>query len=585
MPDSAPVPPLAGGAVPGGDTRAFAAAQVRSRLAESAGRGPEIGLGLPGLGDPFATAEFIVVDLETTGLGAGDAITEIGAVRVAGGRIVDEFQEMVDPGRPIPPRITALTGITQSMVEGADPIGAVLPRFLAWSGLSSGAAPVLVAHNASFDTGFLRRAARAELLDWPHPRVVDTLALARLALPRPLVRDHRLGTLASRFGVEPTDAHRALADARTTWGVLAGLLELMADAGLASLDDLERLAEPVPRRRRSKAALAEGIPSLPGVYRFFDAAGAPLYVGSATNLSSRVRSYFTAAEKRRSIQRMVDLATSIRTTPTATVLEARVLELREIHDLRPLFNSASTHQDSQHWLLVRGSGVECAPLVAADDADRALGPFGTRAHAMAARDAVLRAFADPATPLTRAGLAPGSEAEAVEALRGATRIVADRLRDLMAGASDLQRFEDAALLRRELSAYLAGLDRRRRIVPLALARKAVWAIHRKGGGWEVHAASWGRHAGTVVTPPRTLPTPWIDALIAEEPLPRPDVLLGTTRWSETGILAQSLEWPDARLIHWDGELPRAESPFSPLADSRLLSLISEAEALDPRRTR
>lgn len=557
-----------------------------ARLAEEAERGPEIGLGLPGLGPSLAGARFVVVDLETTGLGAGAGITEIGAVRIEDGRIVDEFQSMVDPGRPIPPRITALTGITQSMVEGEDSIAEVLPRFLAWAGLEDAEPPVLVAHNASFDTGFLKRAARRESIAWPKARVVDTLALARLALPRPLVRDHRLATLASRFGVDPGDAHRALADARTTWGVLVGLLELMGTAGLDSLFDLSRLAAPVPRGRQEKSALAEGLPRSPGVYRFFDAAGAPLYVGSATDLSSRVRSYFTAAEKRRPIQRMVDLAERVAPSPTATVLEARVLELREIHALRPLFNQASTHQEAQHWIVGRGPGLECEPLVAADEAPFALGPFGTRAHALAARDAVTRAFSEADDPLGRAGALPGgAEAEVRDALSGRMRFVADRLRELMASAADLERFEDAARIRQELSAYLAGLERRRRIVPLALASRAMWAIHRKEGGWEIHSASWGRHAGSVVTPPRTSPLPWIEAMLAEPAPARPGVLLASTRWSETAVLAQSLDREDARLVHWDSEMPRGDSPFSPLGDARLLALIDKAEAGDPRRSR
>lgn len=585
MPDPAPVQSQSGGAVDSSDTRAFARAQVRTRIADPArerGSAP----GPPGSDAAIGEAVFLVVDLETTGLGAGAAITEIGAVRAARGRIVEEFQSMVNPGQPIPPRITSLTGITQSMVEAAEPIETVLPDFLEWSGLLGAEPPVLVAHNAPFDLGFLKRAARRCRTPWPKSGVVDTLALARLALPRPLVRDHRLATLASHFAVDPGGAHRALADARATWGVLKGLLGLVESAGVESIADLSACAAPVPSRRRSKAGLAKGLPASPGVYRFEDEAGAALYIGSATNLAGRVSSYFTAAEKRRSIGRMVELAAAVRTIETPTVLEARVLELREIHSRRPIFNRASTHQDSQHWLIAGGAGVDCVSALTPDQAAGALGPFGTRAHALLARDALLRALAAEDAPLARSRPLPGGvDGDLAAGLVGDSSILADRLCDLMSGACDAERFEDAALVRSELSAYLAGLDRRRRIVPLASARRAIWAIHRAEGGWELHASSWGSHLRSLITPPRTDPTPWVEELLAEEVAPRPGVLLAGTRWQETGVLAQSLDSPSSRLVHWDGELPRAESPFSPLRRTRLRELIAEAEALSPRVVR
>src|SRR5262245_44574154 len=99
------------------------------------------------LARPLAEVEFVVVDLETTGgsPGAG-GITEIGAVRVAGGRLIDKFATFVNPGQPIPPFVARLTGITDEMVADAPPIAEALPRFLEFAGSS-----VLVAHNAAFD--------------------------------------------------------------------------------------------------------------------------------------------------------------------------------------------------------------------------------------------------------------------------------------------------------------------------------------------------------------------------------------------------------------------------------------------------
>ena len=108
------------------------------------------------LGEPLREVTFVVVDLETTGGSAQtEAITEIGAVKVRGGEVLGEFATLVDPGRSIPPQITILTGITDSMVYDAPRIDAVLPSFLEFI-----RGCVLVAHNAPFDVGFLKARLR-----------------------------------------------------------------------------------------------------------------------------------------------------------------------------------------------------------------------------------------------------------------------------------------------------------------------------------------------------------------------------------------------------------------------------------------
>ena len=144
---------------PGESARPFARSVVSQALSRASS--VELQPSLDAVGTPATSGHWVVVDLETTWLGAGAEITEIGAVRVLGGAVVEEFSSLVKPSRPIPPFITSLTGITPAMVAHADPIASVLERFMAWSGLGTKERPVLVAHNASFDVGFLRRAARA----------------------------------------------------------------------------------------------------------------------------------------------------------------------------------------------------------------------------------------------------------------------------------------------------------------------------------------------------------------------------------------------------------------------------------------
>jgi DNA polymerase-3 subunit epsilon len=202
----------------------------------------------------------VVVDLETTGGSAHDsAITEIGAVKVRGGEILGEFGTLVDPGMPIPPFITVLTGITQQMLVAAPPIEQVLPAFLEFA---HGA--VLVAHNAPFDMGFLKAACTAQERAWPAPAVVDTADLARRLLTRDEVPNCKLSTLARFFRSGTDPCHRALADAKATVDVLHGLLERAGAFGVESLEELSSFARaPTPEQKR-KRHLADAVPAAPG---------------------------------------------------------------------------------------------------------------------------------------------------------------------------------------------------------------------------------------------------------------------------------------------------------------------------------
>src|SRR5690606_16014527 len=206
-------------------------------------------------------AEWIVVDLETTGLSADDcSILEIGAVRIAGLRIADRFQPLAAPGRPIPARLTALTGIDRTMVAGAPSLARAIRAFAAWAGAD--AAMPFVAHNAAFDERFVRRALAVHALpDWPGP-VVCTRKLARRLLPS--LRRYDLDSLSAHLGIANPARHRALGDAEAAARALLELVAIgCAERGLATLGDLLALqAEPARARRRkrrgSAAAAAPG---------------------------------------------------------------------------------------------------------------------------------------------------------------------------------------------------------------------------------------------------------------------------------------------------------------------------------------
>jgi len=187
----------------------------------------------------FDAIEFVIVDVETTGWSPEEAgITEIGAVRMSAGQIRAEFSTLVNPGRAIPPDIVDLTGISDAMVAPAPQAAEAVASFLDFA---QGA--VLTAHNAPFDVGFLAAAGASAGLNGRAGSVLDTVVLDTVvldtvALARRLlatgglaaddVPNCKLSTLAGYFGAQPGPQHRALADARATATVLAGLLRLFS---------------------------------------------------------------------------------------------------------------------------------------------------------------------------------------------------------------------------------------------------------------------------------------------------------------------------------------------------------------------
>jgi DNA polymerase-3 subunit alpha (Gram-positive type) len=162
----------------------------------------------------------IFFDLETTGLYAtNDKITEIGAVKIRDGSIVDTFSTFADPERPIPAKIVQLTGITDNMVKGAPSQSEAVRAFLDFCGDA-----VLVAHNAPFDTGFIRKACQDMGVEYNYTSV-DTVAIARKILPD--APNVKLDTLAKHFRLGKFNHHRAVDDAEMLTNIFLNLVRLL----------------------------------------------------------------------------------------------------------------------------------------------------------------------------------------------------------------------------------------------------------------------------------------------------------------------------------------------------------------------
>ena len=301
------------------------------------------------LGRHLSATTFVVIDLETTGGSPGlNAITEIGAQKVRGGEVIGEFQTLVNPGVPLPPFITVLTGITETMLIPAPKIDEVFPQLLEFLGSENES--VLVAHNAQFDIGFLKAAAQSLGYQWPKYQVLDTVRISRQVLTKDEVRNYKLETLSQFFKTETAPNHRALDDVRATVAVLHGLIERLGSFGIFTLEDLKEFSNRITKAQAAKKHLSMNIPSAPGVYIFKDAKGAALYVGTSKNLKARVRTYFTAGETRKRIREMIAITESIECIITPTALEAQIRELRLIHGASPRYNRRSRFPERIAWI-------------------------------------------------------------------------------------------------------------------------------------------------------------------------------------------------------------------------------------------
>ncbi|UQU63253.1 DEDD exonuclease domain-containing protein [Couchioplanes caeruleus] len=547
---------------------------------------------------------FVVLDLETTG-GApdGGGITEIGAVKVRGGEELGVFGTLVNPGERIPPFITVLTGITEAMLAPAPPIEVVLPSLLEFL---RGA--VLVAHNAPYDVGFLKAACARHGYQWPQVRVLDTAALARRALTRDEVPNRKLGTLAQFFRAAVQPTHRALDDAKATVDVLHGLIERLGSYKVHTLGDAVEFAKAVTPAQRRKRHLADDLPHAPGVYVFRAADDRPLYVGTSVDIATRVRSYFTASEKRARMSEMIAAATRVEAVECAHSLEAEVRELRLIAAHAPPYNRRSKYPERVVWLKLTTEAYPRLSVVRqlADDGAAYLGPFSSRRTAELAAAGVYDALpvrqcthklsprtVTPACALAELGRCPAPCEHKISAEEYAARAalpfrtathgdpepLVEALLARIEGLSERQRYEEAAVIRSRLIALLRATVRMQRLGALTRLGELVAARRNDAYGWEIVVVRHGRLAAAATSPPRLHPRPTLDLAraTAETVLPGPGPVPAASAEETERILAW-LERPDTRLVETSGDWV---SPARGAA--RFTRLLTRAEAAASRR--
>ncbi|WP_281862824.1 PolC-type DNA polymerase III [Planomicrobium okeanokoites] len=188
---------------------------------------------------------FVVFDLETTGLSAVyDTIIELAAVKIKGGQIIDKFESFANPHHPLSDTTIDLTGITDDMVKDAPEVEEVIRNYHEWAGDH-----IMVAHNASFDMGFLYVAYKKYGIDKKHA-TIDTLELARMLHPE--LKNHRLNTLAKKFGIELTQHHRAIYDTEATSYLLTHLLKEAHQKGILYHDELNNYVGAGDAYKRSR---------------------------------------------------------------------------------------------------------------------------------------------------------------------------------------------------------------------------------------------------------------------------------------------------------------------------------------------
>ncbi|MEX2149244.1 MAG: exonuclease domain-containing protein [Steroidobacteraceae bacterium] len=332
---------------------------------------------------PFA-GEIACVDLETTGGHAvHNRVIEAAVVVLSGGRVVEEYSTLVNPGTRIPYAIQQFTGITEAMVADAPPFAAVAGELL--SRLDG---RLFVAHNVRFDYGFLRSEFHRLGIRFRAP-VLCTVRLSRALTPG--IRGHNLDAVMKRYGIGCDARHRALGDARVLADFLHIAVERFPPLELAGIVDRLRAVPRLPAGL--DPSIADELPEAPGVYLIYGENDALLHVGKAKNLAARALSHFGEPRTRRE-RELQALARRVEWIETAGEFGALVTEARFVKNQMPLLNRR--RRDTAEYWTIRlgddpaGPGAIIGHFDPTDDAQDAYGMFRRRGDAERALEGIAR---------------------------------------------------------------------------------------------------------------------------------------------------------------------------------------------------
>jgi len=272
---------------------------------------------------------FAIVDTETTGGRPGsDRLTEVGMILIEDGKVLAEFESLVNPERPIPPFVQNLTGITDAMVAEAPLFGEIAADLFA---LFEGS--ILVAHNAAFDFGFLRFEFEKAGFVFAPPRLC-TVQVTRAAFPG--YASYSLGKIAESLGISAWDAHRAMGDAKACGDLLLMALEKI---GMESLLKLAKgyveVASLPPGWTLARVA---AIPSAPGVLRAYSSSGKVLWIGESSNLRDKVLEILRASGRKGPWAKIKSQMSDLDWSLTGSTRLAKVLAFQEILQSSPPLN-------------------------------------------------------------------------------------------------------------------------------------------------------------------------------------------------------------------------------------------------------
>lgn len=322
------------------------------------------------------------VDLETTGTGAADdAITEIGIVRVDadpagdGPPVVSEWSTLVNPGRPIPPAIKVLTGITDAMVRDAPPFAMIAHEV---ARRTEGA--LFVAHNARFDYGFLKHAFAREGRAFT-ARVLCTVKLSRRLFPD--AERHNLDSVIERHALPVVGRHRALGDARVLWAFVQTLYRDLPAETVAAAAKRVLKTPSLPPQLPPDAL--DALPEAPGVYLFYGLNALPLYIGKSRSLRERVGAHFSSDYRSPTDLRLSAEIRRIEFEATAGEIGALLRESALVKAMLPAHNHALRRKAESGVLEVPVDPGPpryiCADAVEADGLAGRYGPFTSKRQA------------------------------------------------------------------------------------------------------------------------------------------------------------------------------------------------------------